>query len=104
MVYEQTGVDGFLIGRGIWAKPWKLQEMAAHAQGQLYEVDKKFVLSCAVKHLTYMVEHYGSHAVYIFRKHLPFYMRGLEQASQLRQQLVVCKSAQEVTDCLISLM
>jgi len=102
IVYEQTGVDGFLIGRGIWAKPWKLQEMAAHAQGQPFVVDNQFVISCALKHFKYMLEYYGDHAVYVFRKHVPFYIRGLNDASQLRQTLVSCTTAQEIEDGLRS--
>lgn len=102
LVYEQTGVDGFLIGRGIWAKPWKLQEMAVHAQGQEFVVDNQFVMSCALKHFRYMVEHYGNQAVYVFRKHVPFYIRGLTNASQLRQTLVSCKTVEQVEEGLKS--
>lgn len=101
MVYGQTGVDGFLIGRGIWARPWKLLEMRAHAQGETFMVDKSMVLSCALKHLDYMLEHYGDHAVYMFRKHVPFYVRGVAQASEVRQALMACKDAQMVKEHLI---
>lgn len=101
MVYEQTGVDGFLIGRGIWARPWKLQEMAAHAAGQPYVVDDKFILSCALKHFDYMLEHYGAHGLYMFRKHLPFYVRGMATAGELRRTLMVSHSEQEVREGLV---
>ncbi len=100
LVYEQTGVDGFLIGRGIWAKPWKLQEMETHARGQEFAVDNQLVMSCALKHFQYMLDYYGDQAVYMFRKHVPFYIRGLTDASQLRQTLVSTKSAQEIKDIL----
>lgn len=102
MIHEQTGVDGFLIGRGIWAKPWKLQEMAAHAAGEPYQVDDTFILSCALKHFDYMIEHYGSHGLYMFRKHLPFYVRGMNTAGELRKKLMVSQSMQEVRDGLVT--
>ncbi|MEX0849654.1 MAG: tRNA-dihydrouridine synthase [Candidatus Dependentiae bacterium] len=98
MVHEQTGVDGFLIGRGIWARPWKLQEMAAHAAGKPYIIDNAFILSCALKHFDYMLEHYGSHALYIFRKHVPFYVRGIPEASDLRKVLMVCSDEHEMRE------
>lgn len=101
MVYEQTGVDGFLIGRGIWARPWKLQEMAAHAAGMPYVVDDTFILSCALKHFDYMLEHYGSHGLYMFRKHLPFYVRGMSTAGELRKKLMVSNDPQEVREGLV---
>jgi tRNA-dihydrouridine synthase len=54
------------------------------------------ILSCAIKHFNYMLEQYGPHAVYMFRKHVPFYIRGLTDASQLRQTLVSCQTPEDV--------
>ncbi len=96
LVYEQTGVDGFLIGRGIWAKPWKLHEMQEHARGNAYAADIKTVFSYAHKHLEELVDFYGMRGLYMFRKHLPFYLKGLPEASKLRQHLVVSQSIDEV--------
>jgi tRNA-dihydrouridine synthase B len=88
MVYEQTGVDGYLIGRGIWAKPWKLHEMREHAAGREFVVDRALIYRCALRHFELMLDYYGLHAVYVFRKHLPFYVRGLPDAAELRKFLV----------------
>ncbi|MFC1841986.1 tRNA dihydrouridine synthase, partial [Candidatus Dependentiae bacterium] len=76
MVYEQTGVDGFLIGRGIWSKPWKLKELKEHSLGNDYSVDKHTILQMALAHLDNIVDFYGEDGVYCFRKHLPFYIKG----------------------------
>jgi nifR3 family TIM-barrel protein len=102
LAYEQTGVDGYLIGRGIWAKPWKLAEMKAHSQGQPYEVNTSIVFSSALQHLNLMLEHYGKQGLYNFRKHLPFYLRGLPAAATLRKTLVVSESVDEVREALSS--
>lgn len=96
MVYEQTGVDGFLIGRGIWAKPWKLKELQEHANGNAYQVDIKTIGTYARKHLEQLLDYYGVRGLYMFRKHLPLYLRGLPEASALRRQLVVSSSVDEV--------
>jgi tRNA-dihydrouridine synthase B len=88
LVYEQTGVDGYLIGRGIWAKPWKLHEMREHAAGREFIVDRALIYRCALRHFEFMLDYYGLHAVYVFRKHLPFYVRGLPDAAELRKFLV----------------
>ena len=101
MVYEQTGVDGYLIGRGIWAKPWKLHEMAEHAAGRDFSVDNKTILTCALRHFDLMLEHYGHHAVFMFRKHLPFYVRGMQQASALRKELVTVTDPEVIKNGLI---
>ena len=66
MVYEQTGVDGFLIGRGIWAKPWKLHELRAHSQGQPFAMTPAQVNAYALKHLEQMLAYYGPHGLFVF--------------------------------------
>lgn len=96
MVYEQTGVDGFLIGRGIWGKPWKLKELREHSVGNSYQVTPIQILEYALKHLDFMLAYYGPHGLFVFRKHVPFYIRGLSDASVLRQKLVTSTSIDEV--------
>ena len=102
MVYDQTGVDGFLIGRGIWAQPWKLHEMTEHSQGRAYSVPRETVLLYALKHLEAMVAYYGPKGLYAFRKHLPFYIRGVHDASNLRKKLVIAESIAEVRQLLLA--
>ncbi len=96
MVYEQTGVDGFLIGRGIWSRPWKLLELKEHSQGRPYAISQEMMLSCALKHLEYMMEYYGQRGLYNFRKHVPFYIRGVQGAAQIREKIVTAQSVEEV--------
>ena len=104
MVYEQTGVDGFLIGRGIWAKPWKLKELREHSLGNPFVVDRAMLGTYALKHLNYMISHYGMHGLFAFRKHLPFYVRGIPEASTLRKKLVVSNSVEEVQNMLTNFL
>lgn len=101
LAYEQTGADGYLIGRGIWAKPWKLFEMQEHAAGRLFRVDKQVLLKYSLKHLQVLLDYYGPHGVYMYRKHLPFYVRGLPNATELRATLVREKEAEKVKAGLI---
>ena len=98
MTYELTGVDGFLIGRGMWAKPWKLEEMKQHALGNEYIVDSQMILKVALRHLSLMIEQYGMHGLFRFRKHLPFYIKGHPSASALRQRLVLSESENDIKE------
>jgi len=100
-VYEQTGVDGFLIGRGLWAKAWKLKELREHSLGRSFVVDNKTILRCALRHLEGMLNYYGQQGLYCFRKHLPFYIKGMESAGQLRKTLCCSESVQEVKEGLM---
>ncbi len=98
LAYEQTGVDGFLIGRGIWGRPWKLLEMKEHAQGRPFTISNEQILQCALQHLDWMLEYYGPHGLYCFRKHLPFYLRGFPHASVVRRELSTVTSADQMRD------
>ncbi|HBR70889.1 TPA: hypothetical protein DIC20_02275 [Candidatus Dependentiae bacterium] len=97
-VYEKTGVDGFLIGRGMWGKPWKLAELDAQAQGQEFNITSRDIYQVAVKHLEYLLCLYQSDGLYNFRKHLPFYIYDFEGASALRQSLITSESVDEVKE------
>lgn len=104
MAYEQTGVDGFLIGRGIWGKPWKLQELRAHSQGQPYQLSTAQVIQYAIRHFDNMIDYYGPHGLFAFRKHVPFYIRGLPDASLVRQKLVTSTSVDQIKDTFYSMI
>ncbi len=97
-VYEQTGVDGYLIGRGIWSRPWKLHELKEHSQGRIYKVDSSLILLSALEHLDNMMAYYGEKGLYAFRKHLPFYIKGGLHASQIRSKLMISQSVEEVKE------
>jgi len=101
LAYEQTGVDAFLIGRGIWAKPWKLKEMKEHSLGREYKVDNATILKYAIKHLDGILDYYGPGGLYMYRKHLPFYVKGIPAASALRKELVTSESADEIKQGLV---
>lgn len=100
--YELTGVDGYLIGRGIWSKPWKLKELEEHSQGRSFAITSDEILHCALTHFDYMLEYYGNHGLYNFRKHLPFYIKGKPTASELRGKLVRSQSVEEIKEGLRS--
>ncbi|HEV2916445.1 MAG TPA: tRNA-dihydrouridine synthase [Candidatus Babeliales bacterium] len=104
LAYEQTGADGFLIGRGIWARPWKLKEMAQHAKGNAYIVDQRTIITYALKHFDSMLTYYGIQDLYAFRKHLPLYIKGIADATIVRSRLVQSTSADEIRTVLHSLL
>jgi len=104
MTYERTGADAFLIGRGIWAKPWKLHEMAEHAAGREYKVSSELLLNTALRHLQLMIDHHGLKGLYCFRKHLPFYIKGHPAASAMRSKLVIATTQDEVVQGLVEFL
>lgn len=98
MAYEISGVDAFMIGRGMWAKPWKLEEIKQHSLGNEYVVDSQMLLQVALKHVSLMIEQFGVHGLFRFRKHLPFYIKGHPAASELRSRLVQTDCEEDIKE------
>ncbi len=84
---EKYGVDGVLIGRAADGNPWVFG-------GEKVTIEKK--LAVAVEHARKFEEIFPEDRFFIMRKHLAWYARGFDGASELRQKLVVTNSADEV--------
>lgn len=87
-VYEMTGVDGFLIGRGMWGKPWKLKELYENSQGRSFTVTDVMRFESLLRHFDLTLEYYDNRGVYMFRKHVAPYVKGTEGATQLVQKIM----------------
>jgi len=84
---EKYGVDGVLIGRAAEGNPWVFVDN---------EVGVGEKLRVAVEHARKFEEIFPEDRFFIMRKHLAWYARGFDGASELRQKLVVTNSADEV--------
>jgi len=101
IAYQETGVDGFLIGRGLWSRPWKLHELNEQSQGKEYTVNTALRVQTALRHLESNLAYYGSPGLYMFRKFLPLYIQGIAGAATLRAQLMVSESVEQVREGLL---
>lgn len=104
-VYEQTGCDGFLIGRGMIGRPWILAQMRAQSLGLPYAeptiAERMTLADC---HLDAMLAWYGPSGLYAFRKYLAVYISGFEQAGIVRAALMEEESVAEVKRVLAEIM
>ena len=91
-VYEQTGADGFLIGRAQMGSPWLLRQMEEQAAGRLYELDPMMWKQTIIKHMKLIEEYYGSKGLPLAIRHIGYYMHGRECASLLRRCAQASKS------------
>lgn len=87
---RQYGVDGVLIGRASFGNPTVLLKGA--------EPTKKVRLGWMVEHTRLYEKIFGSEHFVPMRKHLAWYAKGFEGASELRQKLVLTNSAREVEE------
>ncbi len=102
--YELTGVDGFMIGRALWGCPWKVREIMDESEGEEFSISLKESLRYACKHLKLNFEHYGLvRGFNMFKKQLPQYIRGIENAAEMRKKLLLLQSPEEMEDQLNAL-
>jgi tRNA-dihydrouridine synthase B len=82
LVYEITGADALMIGRASIGKPWVFYEIKT---GKSIDIaTKKRII---IAHFEAMMEHYGNYGVIIFRKHLHQYSKGIDGASNFRNEI-----------------
>ncbi len=101
--HEQTGVDGFMIGRALWGAPWKMREIIEEMRGNSFEISTSTAIAYALRHFMYTLDYYGSHGFNHFKKQLPQYIRSVQGAAELRKDLLLSKSKDEMESRLMGL-
>ena len=95
---EYTGCDAIMIGRAALGKPWIFKEIVEQnkidmKQEELYKIIKK--------HYDLLSELKGEYiAVREMRKHISWYIKGLPLATQIRNQINMLESKDEVLELL----
>ena len=99
-MFEYTGVDGIMIGRGSFGKPWIFQEILKYLKtGEKMEeptnAEKWQVMK---KHIELAVEEKGEIAVRELRKHIAWYTKNLKNSSEFRNSINKIETKQELID------
>ena len=101
-MFEQTNVDGIMIGRGAIGNPWIFEEVINYLEGK----DQRRILynerlETIVEHIDLAIKEKGENvAIKEMRKHLAYYIRNLKDASKLREKINRIDSKVELIDCL----
>jgi hypothetical protein len=85
----RTGCDGVMIGRGGYGNPWLIRNILALQHGEAqYTPSREELGATALEHLRLQcLEMAAARAVLEMRKHLCWYARGLDGASEFRRQI-----------------
>ena len=102
---EQTDCDGVVVGRGCLGRPWLFGDLAAGFRGEdtryrpsLVEVGQAFR-----RHAELLIEFFGddeARACRDIRKHVAWYFKGYPIGGDLRAQLALVDSLQQIDDLL----
>ena len=88
-MFEQTGVDGIMIGRASFGNPWIFQKIEHFLKtGQkLQNPTNEEKLEVIKKHIDLAVQEKGEIAVKELRKHIAWYTKNLKNSSDFRNEI-----------------
>lgn len=88
-MFEQTNVDGIMIGRASLGNPWIFREIISYLKGEeVKEVTLNEKLDTMIKHIELEVEQKGENVgIKELRKHMCAYIKNLPNSASLRQKV-----------------
>ncbi len=100
-MYEQTGVDAFMIGRGARGNPWIFKRAKAYIEtGEILPSPSvSDICEMILKHAKMNIEYKGEYTgIREMRKHAAWYTQGLKNSAKFRDRLSHIESYDELCD------
>lgn len=82
---KESGADGLGLARGVLGRPWLYKEIK---QNKVIDLKARQIFIIAIDHATLEQVKKGKRGIIEFRKHLVWYIQGMNGAAKLREQLV----------------
>lgn len=104
-MFEETKVDGIMIGRASLGNPWIFKNIIDYLKYDKY--DEKFPsnkekLDTIIKHMEMEIEEKGEiTAIKEMRKHIAWYIKNMKDASKVREKVNTLTTKEEVERLLI---
>ena len=101
-MFNETGVDGIMIGRASIGNPWFFEEIINYLSGkEQRKVTSEEKLKVILEHINLAIEEKGENiAIKEMRKHLAYYIKNMKDASRLREKINRIDTKAELIDCL----
>lgn len=104
-MFDETGVDGVMVGRGAIGNPWFFERTRHFLETgeMLPEPTVKERLELCAEQLRRSVDHHGErYGVIIMKKHYGQYLKGIRNSRQLRANIMEHKTMQPILDLLLN--
>lgn len=98
-MFEFTGVDGIMIGRGILGEPWKIRDIMYELEkiAPVIEKTPKEKFEIIKEHIELAVQEKGEYVgIREMRKHVCWYLKNLKDSSKVRQAINQIENKEEV--------
>ena len=101
-MFEYAGVDGIMIGRAAIGNPWIFMQIQEYLQnGKTIEISNEKRLKIILEHIELQVEELGENTgIKEMRKHMTYYLKGLKDASAIRQKINTIETQKELVECI----
>lgn len=101
-MFEYTGVDGIMVGRGTLGNPWLIGQIVSKLGGnEVKNPTNEEKLDIIKKHFELEIQDKGEYVgIREMRKHISWYLKNLKDSSKIREKINVLETKQEVLDCL----
>ena len=98
---EQTQCDGVLVARGALGNPWIFSQAYELLSGKpATPITLENRINTIANHLRLHIEQYGERSVPTFRKHLTWYLKGLDGAKRFKAELHTATTQEQVEEIL----
>lgn len=101
-MFEETNVDGVMIGRASIGNPWIFEEIINYlSEREQRNISKEERLNTIIEHINLEIEEKGENiAIKEMRKHLAYYIKNMKDASKLREKINRIDNRNELITCL----
>tara|TARA_B100000575_G_C23141180_1_gene664145 strand:+ start:2351 stop:3361 length:1011 start_codon:yes stop_codon:yes gene_type:complete len=104
-LFNETGVDAVMIGRGAIGNPWIFRQTREYLDLGSYnaEISIKERLETCAKQLRLSVDHQGErYGVIIMKKHYGQYLKGIRNGKKLRMELMQHNTMEPILERLLN--
>jgi len=101
-MFEQTGVDGIMIGRASLGNPWIFKEIISYLKEEkMLDISKEEKLQTILQHIEWEIEEKGEIVgVKELRKHMSAYIKNMPDATTIRERINKIDNKEELITCI----
>lgn len=101
-IFEETNVDGIMIGRAAIGNPWIFEEIISYLKGEeVRKISNEEKLQTILKHIKWEIEEKGENVgIKELRKHISAYIKNMPNATTIREKINKIDNRKELETCL----
>lgn len=103
-IFEETGCDAIMVGRGALGNPWLFNRIVHYLETEeiIPEPDELEKIDIALKHLNMTFGFKGQRGIFEMRKELSWYIKGMRNATQVKNEINKIEEINEMKELLLS--